>query len=130
MHSLTLKCGLAVAATFAALGTLPACNSPKDEAADVALLCEPPSGDDTSSIMLRAYPAAAGYAILDERLKSSRWKKWMADVDTRLSTKTYDAQGATLRADELDAAGKSAGYPSCWASAAVRRFMEKRPPPK
>jgi len=35
MHSLTLKCGLAVAATFAALGTLPACNSPKDEAAEV-----------------------------------------------------------------------------------------------
>ncbi len=115
---LLLLVAVAVAAACKSTG---AARSTEDEAADLKQLCEPPQGDDSTSILLRGFPGAAGSSILSERMTTSRWKKWLDDVDTKLSKRTSDPPGARQKADELDAAGKSAGHSACWAAAAVRQ---------
>jgi hypothetical protein len=128
---LLLVVAIAVAAGCRSAASIGAARSAGDEAADLLLLCDPPKvsdppkDDETPSMLLRAFPAAAGYEILSERLKSSRWRRWLQDVDTTLSKKTADAAGARRKADELDSAAQSAGHSSCWAAARIRRFMEK-----
>jgi hypothetical protein len=113
---------LAVAAATGCKGS----GSAQAESADLALLCDPPTGQDTPSFLLRTFPAAAGYDQLSERLTSSRWRRWIDDVDTALSKKTADPAAGRRKADELDAAGKAAGHPSCWAAAGVRRYLDKQ----
>lgn len=99
--------------------------SAQDESADLTLLCVAPTGQDTPSFMLRTFPAAAGYSELSDRLTTSRWKRWIDDVDAAVSKRTADPAAARRKADELDAAGKAAGHSSCWAATGVRRFVEK-----
>ena len=101
---------------------------PENESSDLKHLCEPPQGDDGTAILLRGFPGAAGSDILSERMTTSRWKKWLVDVDANLSKRTRDLAEARKKADELDAAGKSAGHSSCWAAAAVRQRADQPTP--
>ena len=93
----------------------------EDERGDVALLCNKPaipSAPDDAALWRATLDAFA------ERLTSTRWRTWLFDLDASIFGRRGDDDEPLRKADELEAAAKSAGIAACWTSTELRREDE------